>query len=232
VSVLKHVKRTKVDDDVRQPLSDRQLEAVLQAAGRPGSRDFALLVLAAGSGLRLNELRELRVGDLDLRARTITVRPETSKFGRGRLVHVHDDVGRELDRYLRETRFDADANAPLFPTRSGAYFTDTGFDKIFQRIAARSGIRSFSAHVLRHTWATNFMRAPNASLLELKRQGGWERWEMVERYSHATPPRDRGALPNPLQTHVQQQGALHKSAFSQMPVGAQKRLSLVSPGSA
>jgi len=30
------------------------------------------------------------------------------------------------------------------------------------------------------------MRAPNANLLELKRQGGWARWEMVERYSHAS----------------------------------------------
>ena len=56
----------------------------------------------------------------------------------------------------------------------------------------------FSAHVLRHTWATNYMRNPNASLLELKRQGGWERWDMLDRYSHATPPRDRDALPNPM----------------------------------
>jgi len=31
------------------------------------------------------------------------------------------------------------------------------------------------------------MRASGASLLELKRQGGWERWDMVERYSHAAP---------------------------------------------
>ena len=177
---------------------------------------------AAGSGLRLNELRELKVSDLDLRLRTVTVRPETSKFGRGRVVHVHDDVGRELDRYLREARFGAEAEAPLFATRSGACFTEAGFDKIFQRLADRTSLRGFSAHVLRHTWATNFMRAPHASLLELKRQGGWERWDMVERYSHATPPRDRSALPNPLQ-----KSALHKSAFSQPPSSPQKRLSLL-----
>jgi integrase len=151
------------------------------------------------------------------------VRPETSKFGRGRIVHFHDDVGRELDRYLRESRFGAEPTAPLFATRSGAFFTAAGFDKIFQRVAERSALRGFSAHILRHTWATNFMRAPHASLLELKRQGGWERWEMVERYSHATPPRDRSALPNPLQ-----KSALHKSAFSQLPSSAQKRLSAVS----
>lgn len=190
------------------------LYELISAPGRPS------FVLAAGTGLRLSELREARVGDLDLTERTFTVRPETSKFGRGRVVHFHDAVGREMDRYLRETRFGAERSAPLFPNRAGDFFTEAGFDKLFQRIAERSGLRSFSAHILRHTWATNFMKAPNASLLELKRQGGWERWEMVERYSHATPPRDRSALPNPL----------HKSAFSQPPSSAQKRLSVLDGG--
>src|SRR5947209_5230746 len=95
--------------------------------------------------------------------------------------------------------------------------------------AAGSGLRlnelrelKLSDLVLRHTGATNIRRAPHASLLELKRQGGWERWDMVERYSHATPPRDRSALPNPLQ-----KSALHKSAFSQPPSSPQKRLSLL-----
>jgi len=32
---------------------------------------------------------------------------------------------------------------------------------------------------------------------ELKRQGGWQRWEQVERYSHAVPPQNRRTLPNP-----------------------------------
>ncbi len=217
-SVLKRVKRTKLDEDVRQPLSDSDLFRILAAAGSPGTRDYALLVLAAGTGLRLNELRELRIADLDLGDRTVTVRPETSKFGRGRIVHFHDAVGRELDRYLRELRFGAERGDPLFPTRTGAFFEGDGFEKIFQRVRERSGLTHFSAHVLRHTWATTFMRAPNTNLLELKRQGGWARWEMVERYSHAIPPRDRSALPNPL----------HKSAFVQLPASAQKRLSSAS----
>ena len=216
-SVLKHVKRTKLDEDVRQPLSDSDLFRILGSAGTPGSRDYTLVILGAGTGLRLNELRECTIGDLDLPDRSVTVRPETSKFGRGRLVHFHDAVGRELDRYLRESRFGADRSDPLFPTRTGAFFERDGFEKIFQRVRERSGVAHFSAHVLRHTWATTFMRAPNANLLELKRQGGWARWEMVERYSHAIPPRDRSALPNPL----------HKSAFVQLPASAQKRLSSV-----
>lgn len=157
-----------------------------------------------------NELREARTGDLDLARGCFTVRPETSKFGRERVVNFHPAVGRELDRYLRESRMAANAEAPLFPTRTGEPFDVDGFAKLFARLRERSGIRTFSAHILRHTWATNFMSVPGANLLELKRQGGWERWEMVERYSHRVPVRDRLALPNPLDPS-------HKTAFGQPP---------------
>jgi integrase len=61
-----------------------------------------------------------------------------------------------------------------------------GFAKLFARLRERSGIRTFSTHILRHTWATNFMSVPGANLLELKRQGGWERWENLMTASSAS----------------------------------------------
>lgn len=200
-SLLKNVRRTKVDDDVRRPLTDLELESVLEAAGRPGSRDYALLVLMAGTGLRANEAREAVVGDVDLSDCTFTVRPETSKFGKSRVIHFHVAVAKELDRYLRE-RINLDEAQPLFPTRNGTLFDSNGWDKVFQRIRRVSSVKRFTAHSLRHTWATNFMRQEGADLLQLKRQGGWSRWEMVERYSHSVPPRDRSTLPNPVGSKV------------------------------
>lgn len=167
-----------MDDDVRQPLSDVQLEGILDAAGRPGDRNRAIVVLMAGSGLRANEAREARVADLDLDAGTFRVCPETSKFGHERVIYLHPAVTKELDRYLRYRRLDTHPESPLFPTRTGEHFDEDGFAKVFTRLKRRSGVRGFSAHVLRHTWATNFMKADGANLLELKRQGGWERWEM------------------------------------------------------
>ena len=176
----------------------------------------AVCVLGFGSGLRLNELREGRVGDLDLDRGEFTVRPETSKFGKGRIVFLHPAVASDLDRYLRNRSAIREPEAPLFPTRSTEQFTEDGFSKLFQRIHRASGVRSFSAHLMRHTWATNFMRVPGASLLELKRQGGWQRWGQVERYSHAVPHDDRRTLPNPLQ----------KTAFGQLPSTRVSRLSV------
>ncbi|MDP9275099.1 MAG: site-specific integrase [Chloroflexota bacterium] len=216
-SVLAQVRRTKVDEDVRRPLADDELERVLATSGRPGDRDRTIVVFLAGTGLRSNEAREARLADLDLAACTFTVRPETSKFGRSRTVQFHPAVARELDRYL-STRGEAQREAPLFPTDEDRTFTTEGWEKVFQRIRTRAGVPNFNAHVLRHTWATNFMRQAGADLLQLKRLGGWSRWEMVERYSHAIPVRDRDALPNPLAK------ASSNASKSQPPVRARSAL--------
>lgn len=199
-SVLSTVENAKVDEDVRQPLNDDEVERLIERAGRAGSFERALVVLMLGTGLRLNEARLARISDLDLDDCTFTVRPETSKFDRSRVVYFHRDVAYELDRYLRE-RDDAwdTSSKPLFPAPSGRFFTEDGWDKLFQRLKVRSNVADFSAHRLRHTWATEFMRA-GGDLLDLKRQGGWKKWEMVERYSHAIPPRHPDLLPNPLAT--------------------------------
>lgn len=199
-SVLSAVENAKVDQDVRQPLSNEDVQRLLQSAGRPGSMERALVVFMLGTGLRLNEAREARVADIDLDNCTFTVRPETSKFDRSRVAYFHRDVAFELDRYLRgreDDWYSDSSGSPLFPNSSGRLYTDDGWDKVFQRLKERSGIPQFSAHRLRHTWATQFMRS-GGDLLDLKRQGGWKKWEMVERYSHAIPPRNPDLLPNPL----------------------------------
>ena len=218
ISVLRHVKRGKVDDDVRDALSDHERDAVINAASTLSLVARAACVLGFGSGLRLNELREARVNDLDLQRGEFNVRPGTSKFGKGRTVFLHPAVVSDLDRYLRNRSAPRDAEVPLFLTRSGDPFSTDGFSKLFQRVHRASGVRVFSAHLMRHTWATNFMRVPGASLLELKRQGGWRRWEQVERYSHAVPHHDRRTLPNPL--------GVQKAAFGQLPSARVSRLSV------
>jgi site-specific recombinase XerD len=197
-SPLDRIKKTTEPEGVRQPLTDRELETIRFAAGRSGTRDHALVVFLAATGLRLNEARELRVADLDLDQCQVTVRAMTSKVRRSRTVDFHAAVAKELDRYLRK-RQNLSPEVPLFPTDEGAFFKSTeSFGKVFARIADDSGIRRFHAHLLRHTWATNWMKQPGGDLLTLMRQGGWKRLQMVERYSHAIPVKDRSALPNPM----------------------------------
>jgi hypothetical protein len=162
-------------------------------------RERALIVLLAGCGLRLNEARELRLGDLDWNERTLRVRGETSKSRRDRLVDVPADVAAVLHRYARDHRAgERSDDAPLFTTRSGKAFTLDGFGKVFTKIKERSGIVDFSAHLLRHTWATNFRRAGSGDIFDLQEQGGWKRLEMVRRYTKQRPREERLRAPSPL----------------------------------
>ncbi len=225
LSLLKGVRKAKEPKDVRQPLSDDELEAVRNAAGRSGERDYTLIVFAAGTGLRLNELREARVGDLDRKNWTHTVRAEISKVDRSRVVDIHPAVAKELDRYLRQRPVVRDVD-PLFPSDEGAVFTNSGFQKVFKRIKVGSGVTLFSCHLLRHTWATRF----GGDVLALKKQGGWLDWKQVERYRHAPAvARDdlvdpvnvqgrslRPATITPMRPGEDLTGA--KSAFGQVPV--------------
>jgi len=192
-SALRRVKMPKEPQDVRQPLSDEQLEHVRRGAGNPGSRDYTIVVLAAGTGLRRGELRLLKVGSVDLIARRLKVIAATSKVRRPRWVDFHDSVARDVDRYLR-TKPIVREDDVLFPADHGDAFTIDGIGKLFDRISAKAGVR-FSVHILRHTWATN-CRLNGMDLLTLKEQGGWTRWEMVERYAHIIPLKDRTVLPD------------------------------------
>ena len=173
-SPLERIKKAPEPKEVRQPLSDQELEQVRFAAGRSGSRDHALVAFMAGTGLRLNEARQLRIADLNLGACQVTVRAMTSKRKKTRVVDFHSAVAREIERYLR-TRHNAADTDPLFPTDEGRFFTVDGFGKLFARIRKKSSVRRFHAHLLRHTWGTNWMKGPGADLLSLQRQGGWER---------------------------------------------------------
>lgn len=58
-----------------------------------------------------------------------------------------------------------------------------GIRKAFSGACRRAGIKDFSAHDCRHTWAT-WHYAANRDLLGLQKLGGWKTLAMVQRYAH------------------------------------------------
>ncbi len=71
------------------------------SAYKPGTLEYTVAALMIGTGVRFNEARELRVGDVDFGHGVLTVRGETRKTRSTRTVDVHDAVrlsGEELSR--------------------------------------------------------------------------------------------------------------------------------------
>lgn len=200
-SVLGEVRSPRVPQDVRRPLSDAEVETVISSAKqtRYPERDTALVLTALDCGLRLNELRELELEDIDFGELSLTVRAATSKSNRRRQVRIGRETARTLDRYIRDVREEhPSGSSTVFLSSRGMTMTIGGIGQVFQRIRKRSGVRQFMAHVCRHTWATNYRRRDCGDLYDLKYEGGWADLKMVGQYAHQGPLAERRRGPSPM----------------------------------
>jgi integrase len=80
----------------------RRLLAVIDRQSAVGKRGYAMILLTARLGLRISDLRQLELGDLDWRAKTLTIIQH--KTGRPLTLPLLDDVGWAVIDYVRNGR--------------------------------------------------------------------------------------------------------------------------------
>jgi integrase/recombinase XerD len=80
----------------------RSVLAVIDRRSVTGKRDYAMLLATARLGLRISDLRHLELGDLDWRAKKITI--VQHKTGRPLILPLLDDVGWAIIDYVRGGR--------------------------------------------------------------------------------------------------------------------------------
>src|SRR5215469_10073057 len=80
----------------------RRLLAVIDRQSATGKRDYAMVLMTARLGLRISDLRQLELGELDWRAKTITI--VQHKTGRPLSLPLLDDVGWAIIDYVRHGR--------------------------------------------------------------------------------------------------------------------------------
>lgn len=130
-----------------------------------GRRDFAILMLLARLGLRGGEVVAMELDDVNWRAAEVLVRGKGRRRDR---LPLPDDVGDAVAAYLRRGRPVSDSRQVFL--RSVAPFVglaDTGALRgVLGRACARAGIAYVAPHQLRHTTATEMLRA-GATLSEI-----------------------------------------------------------------
>jgi integrase/recombinase XerD len=126
-----------------------------------GVRDQAMLELAYGAGLRVSELVNLGMGDVNLHAGFVRV---TGKGNKTRAVPLGAPALAKIRRYLAEVRpgWARDPAEPgLFLTERGRPMTRQAFWKLLGRYARAAGVRlpggAVSPHKLRHSFATHLL---------------------------------------------------------------------------
>ena len=115
-------------------------------------RDRAIIEMLFATAMRIGELSELNLEDLDLDGRSVHIK---GKGNRNRtLVLANDSVIDALKDYLKIRRnLHGDPNA-LFLNRFGGRLSIFAIENLFERIRKAAGLRRrFTPHALRHTMA-------------------------------------------------------------------------------
>lgn len=115
-------------------------------------RNRALLAVMVYAGLRASETLNLNVADIDLPHRAIHVR--CGKGAKDRMVPINDTLGLYLHEYLKDRERAGKRSEFLFtPVKKDRALSMGGLRRMIARTRKRSGV-NFSAHRLRHTFAT------------------------------------------------------------------------------
>ncbi len=156
--------------------ADAEWRHLLQTARSEPLRNRVMLALAYDAGLRREELCLLSTGDIDPAHRLLTVRAETTKSRRGRVVPYSEAAGSLLSAYLTHRKTLSRARGPLFLSESrrntSAPLTFWTWSKVVHSLAERAGLPQLSTHTFRHLCLTDLARA------------GWELHEIASFAGH------------------------------------------------
>jgi site-specific recombinase XerD len=150
-------------------LEPGQVAALLGSCDRrtaTGLRDFAMLTLLARLGLRAGEVAALTLDDIGWRAGEITVRGKGNRCER---LPLPADAGEAITGYLRDGRPEPFEEARQVFLRARAphrALTTGGVSQAVFGAGQRAGIGPVHAHRLRHSAATDMLRA-GAPLTEI-----------------------------------------------------------------
>jgi integrase/recombinase XerD len=156
------VERPKLARKLPRVLSYDEVDRLLAAPPADsvkGIRDSAMIHLMYASGLRVSELCNLALGELDRRVGTVS---PLGKGGKRRVVPVGQVALERIERYLELVRphnKGASTDKHLFLSPRGKRLTRQGLWKLLKAYARGCGITTpISPHKLRHSFATHLLR--------------------------------------------------------------------------
>jgi len=148
--------RLRVPKPLPRALREEQVDQLFDVI--KSKRDWAMFRLMLRCGLRVEEVANLSLGDIDLKQRRIMVL--NGKGGKDRVVYISEDAADGLIAYLK-LRSDRRVKK-VFLVEKGDYkgqpISVRGIQKRMEYYARKTGLK-ISCHHLRHTMATQLLNA-------------------------------------------------------------------------
>jgi integrase/recombinase XerD len=170
-------------------LSKEEIELLLNTPdiAKPiGLRDAAMLELMYAAGLRVSELINLKLQDINLEAGFVRI------FGKGsreRIVPIGAHAREKVNTYLktaRSKRLKQTSSPYLFIARAAKPMTRQGFWKLLRRYAMQAGLKKkITPHSLRHSFASHLLEG-GADLRAVQVMLGHVDISTTQIYTHVT----------------------------------------------
>ncbi len=151
----------KIGRALPQSLTEEEVEALLRApnvAEPLGHRDRAMLEVLYATGVRVSELINLKLTQVNLNQGVLRI---IGKGDRERLIPLGDEAQGWLSDFIEGPRGEILLERQteyLFPTRRGDRMTRQAFWHIIKRYGKKAGIRKkLSPHTVRHAFATHLL---------------------------------------------------------------------------
>jgi integrase/recombinase XerD len=176
-------------DPAYNVLTGEELGRMLAAARARNHRDYVLLAVLAGAGLREAEVVEVKIGDFREVGDDQVLLRVVGKGSKVRAVPISPELWRLVQHHIllteRSLTSHADARKPLFSSREGGgdkALSTRAVRYIVNKYAAAAGItKAISPHSIRHTVGTN-MAVNEAPLLVIQQFLGHEDPKTTMRY--------------------------------------------------
>jgi site-specific recombinase XerD len=141
-------------------LDERSVDRVLRRSEQSGNRrDHAILMTLRHTGIRVAELCDLRVGDVETSERKGTLTVRAGKGMKQRTVPLNADVRRALAVYLNDERHGADPEEFLFLSqRTDGRLTEKAVRGIAAKYGYHAMVDDAHPHAFRHSFATELLR--------------------------------------------------------------------------
>jgi len=149
-------------------------------------RNLALLYILLCCGIRRGELLGLKSYDIDMDRRVITVRAETSKSKRDRVLPLNTTTIEVLIEYIKERQKVGCSTSFFFVSSNhDGGLSSSGLKHLINKINESSGVK-FHVHQFRHTFAINLLNN-GCDIVKLKNLLGHSDIRMTTVYLRCLP---------------------------------------------
>ena len=185
---MEYIELPKIRKTLPKTLSIEEIDKLLDIKLKDAFsyRNKAMLELMYSSGLRVSELVNVNIHDIDTSNCIIRIMGKGSKE---RIVPLGDYAINYLELYLKEYReklVKKEMNDYLFLNNHGKKMTRQGFFKILKQLAKEKNIKTeFSPHTLRHSFATHLLNG-GADLRSIQEMLGHESISTTQIYTHVS----------------------------------------------